>query len=65
MCCVGFRFVDICHCRCRVEDYWHGYKLFCYTFYSHSLPHEHEFQESKLHYKGIGGFYDRNLTEFC
>ena len=32
----------------RVEDYWHGYKLFCYAYYSHSLAHETEFRETKL-----------------
>ena len=48
MCCVGYRFVDICPCHYRVEDYWHGYKLLCYALYSHSLPHERKFQESKL-----------------
>jgi hypothetical protein len=33
---------------CRVEDYWHGYKLFCYAYYSHSLQHESQFRDSKL-----------------
>lgn len=28
---------------CRVQDYWHGYKLFCYGFYSRSARHEAEF----------------------
>jgi hypothetical protein len=33
---------------CRVDDYWEGYKLFCYAFYSHSSQHELEFEHSKL-----------------
>ena len=33
---------------CRAEDYWEGYKLFCYAYYSRSLQHEHEFHQSKL-----------------
>ena len=33
---------------CRVEDFWVGYKLFCYAFYSNSVQHEGEFQQSKL-----------------
>ena len=33
---------------CRVQDYWQGYKLFCYAYYSHSREHESEFRESKL-----------------
>ena len=33
---------------CRVEDYWLGYKLFCYAYYSHLIRHESEFRESKL-----------------
>lgn len=41
-------FVDSRQCLCRVDDYWHGYKLFCYAFYSHSAAHEAEFKDSKL-----------------
>ena len=33
---------------CRVEDYWEGYKLFCYAYYLHSFQHESEFQQSEL-----------------
>lgn len=33
---------------CRADDYWEGFKLFCYGYYSHSLQHEHEFRECKL-----------------
>lgn len=33
---------------CRVEDYWQGYKLFCYAYYSHSLQHESQFRDSKM-----------------
>ena len=32
----------------RAEDYWRGYKLFCFAYYSHSLQHVREFRESKL-----------------
>jgi hypothetical protein len=32
----------------RVDDYWHGYKLFCYAYYSNSVAHEAEFRHSKL-----------------
>ena len=41
-------FVTRLECVCRVADYWEGYKLFCYAFYSHSLQHEFEFRQSKL-----------------
>ena len=33
---------------CRVEDYWLGYKMFCYAYYSHSFIHESMFRNSKL-----------------
>ena len=37
------------HCHvCRPEDYWLGYKLFCFAYYSHSIQHELEFENSKL-----------------
>jgi hypothetical protein len=32
----------------RVDDYWHGYKLFCYAYYSNSVAHEGNFRRSKL-----------------
>ena len=32
----------------RAQDYWVGYKLFCYSYYSHSPQHVVEFRESKL-----------------
>jgi hypothetical protein len=32
----------------RAEDYWLGYKLFCFGYYSHSPQHVLEFRESKL-----------------
>lgn len=32
----------------RVQDFWCGYKLFCYAYYSHSAQHKAEFRESKL-----------------
>ena len=35
-------------CARRAEDYWRGYKLFCFAYYSHSLEHVWEFRESKL-----------------
>ena len=40
--------IDSCMHDCRVDDYWEGYKLFCYAFYSHSLLHESEFWHCKL-----------------
>lgn len=42
---------------CRVEDYWQGYKLFCYAYYSRSVRHEAEFRESKL-----GSFNSTNVS---
>jgi hypothetical protein len=39
------------HCpqhACRVHDFWEGYKLFCYGYYSNSCQHESEFRASKL-----------------
>ena len=41
-------FVPSPTCDYRVEDYWEGYKLFCYAYYSHSLQHEYAFKQSKL-----------------
>ena len=41
--CVDFLFMNFRIYVCRVEDYWQGYKLFCYAYYSHSLQHESEF----------------------
>lgn len=41
-------FVTLQSFLCRVADYWEGYKLFCYAFFSHSSRHESEFQHSKL-----------------
>ena len=32
----------------RAEDYWLGYKFFCFAYYSHSPPHVLQFRESKL-----------------
>lgn len=31
-----------------MQDYWEGYKSFCYAYYSHSARHATEFRESKL-----------------
>ena len=45
-------------CVCRVEDYWHGYKLFCYSFYSHSVVHESEFRRSKLGAANLPKLFD-------
>ena len=53
MCFLAFSFIDLWHCRCSAEDFWHGYKLFCYAFYSHSEPHEAEFRATKL-----GAFFE-------
>ena len=41
-------FVDLKNFMCRLEDFWIGYKLFYYAYYSRSLQHEPEFQLSKL-----------------
>ena len=41
-------FVPSPTCVSRVEDYWEGYKLFCYAYYLHSLQHESAFKQSKL-----------------
>jgi hypothetical protein len=41
-------FADLHSIVCRPEDYWIGYKLFCYAFYSHSIPHVSEFRQTKL-----------------
>lgn len=48
MLCSAFCDVDHSQCLCRAEDYWLGYKLFCYAYYSHSSTHEAEFQATKL-----------------
>ena len=32
----------------RAEDYWRGYKLFCFAYYSHSVRHEAEFRATKM-----------------
>ena len=40
--------IEIQTCVCRVDDYWLGYKLFCYAYYAHSFQHEAEFWQSKL-----------------
>lgn len=46
--CMLFIFIHKRLYGCRVEDYWLGYKLFCYAFYSQSLEHEAEFRQSKM-----------------
>ena len=43
-----FSFIVFRVCVCRARDYWQGYKLFCYAYYSHSALHESEFRQSKL-----------------
>jgi hypothetical protein len=43
-----FLFVTVRIFDYRIADYWEGYKLFCYAFYSHSLQYEIEFEHSKL-----------------
>lgn len=35
-------------CVYRAEDYWIGYKLFCFAYYLNSRQHEAEFEHSKL-----------------
>lgn len=46
-------FVGVCDagpwpCRCSAEDFWEGYKFFCYAYYSNSTAHELQFRETKL-----------------
>ena len=31
-----------------VQDFWCGFKFFCYAYFSHSVGHESEFWDSKL-----------------
>ena len=45
---LNYASIDLRECVHRVEDYWQGYKLFCYAYYLHSAQHESEFRESKL-----------------
>ena len=44
----------------RAEDYWIGYKLFCFAYYSNSRQHEVEFEHSKL-----GGFIGSSARHFA
>lgn len=46
--CWRLRFPNFRERLHRVEDFWQGYKLFSYTYYSHSVRHESEFRDSKL-----------------
>ena len=46
--CGYFLIVAVRPLVCRPEDYWEGYKMFCYAYYSHSSVHESEFRNSKL-----------------
>ena len=48
LCCVNDCHIELRLCACRAEDYWQGYKLFCFAYYSHSKEHEAEFRHSKL-----------------
>lgn len=52
-------FVDPQNIFCRLEDYWIGYKLFCYAYYSHSPAHESEFRSSKL------GLFTHSMIWLC
>lgn len=54
--CVPLWFVILRQHVSRVQDYWEGYKLFCYSYYSHSVAHENEFRDSKL-----GAWFSRTL----
>lgn len=40
--------IELQTCVCRVDDYWLGYKLYCYAYYAHSFQHEAKFRQSKL-----------------
>ena len=46
--CALVMFLAVRQSLLRVEDLWEGYKLLCYSFYSHSVPHEEEFRQCKL-----------------
>lgn len=46
--CAVILFLTFLQSLFRVEDYWEGYKLFCYSYYSHSVAHEEEFRRCKL-----------------
>jgi hypothetical protein len=49
----GPMFIDLLDCVGSVQDYWEGYKLFCYAYYSHSARHANEFRDSKLGALGL------------
>ena len=56
---------------CKAEDYWEGYKFFCYGYYSHSLQHEHKFRHCKLgsimcaRLAFVGAFWFQSCTVVC
>ena len=50
---------------CRAEDYWVGYKFFCFDYYSHSLQHQHEFRECKLRSSMAACFDFEGVLGFC
>ena len=43
--CARFRHPATC---LQVEDYWQGYKLYCYAYYLYSSGHVSEFRATKL-----------------
>ena len=45
---VGSVLLSLPMCAYRAEDYWIGYKFFCFAYYSNSQQHEAEFEHSKL-----------------
>ena len=49
----GPMFIDLLDCVGSVQDYWEGYKLFCYAYYSHSARHANDFRDSKLGALGL------------
>lgn len=59
---------------CSAEDFWLGYKSFCYAYYSHSSQHESEFRLCKLGscscigvclQAGFCGYWGLLLIQFC
>lgn len=48
VCCVNDWHIEFRLCACRAEDFWQGYKLFCFAYYSNSEQHVAEFRHSKL-----------------
>ena len=46
--CVKFEDSQSLKFVCRPEDFWQGFKLFSYAYYSHTRAHESKFRATKL-----------------